>query len=101
MYIDFSALSSEPSPEEHEAALMRLANGLIHAARAWRDGTSSSLTDPNGFVRNINARLAALNAYVRRQDERSLFGEQNFADFSGRDDKVSVIIRFSKGIFSR
>jgi hypothetical protein len=31
-------LPPEPSPEEHEAALLQLAQGLIAIARVWRDG---------------------------------------------------------------
>ena len=101
MYVKFSTLPPELSPEEHEAALLQLAQGLIAIARVWRDGASATLTDPDGFLRNIHAGLAGLNAYVRRQDDLRAFGQRNSRDFCGRDDTLVSIIDFLKGLFLR
>ena len=100
MYVKFSTLPPEPSPEEHEARLVQLAHGLIANAHTWRDGTSATLTDPDGFLRNINAGLAGLNAYVRRQEDLRAFSQKKSADFCGRDDTISII-DFLKGLFLR
>jgi|SRR5690348_12314384 len=99
MYTEFSSLPPEPSPEQLEASLLQLAQGLGAAARAWRTGTRVTLIDPERFVHSINAALAGLNERVRHQDELRAFGAETFADFSGRDDIVVTLINILKGLF--
>ena len=92
MHTEFSSLPPEPSPEEFEASLLQLAQGLVAAARAWRTGTRATLIEPDAFVRNINAALAGLNTYVRQQDDLRIFGAKNFDEFAGRDATLISII---------
>jgi len=99
MYTEFSASLPETSPEEHEASLLQLAHGLIAAARAWREGSTTTLIDPTGFVRNVNSALAGLNAYVRQQGEMRAFGKTRRAASRRRDAKVILLVNFFKGLF--